>query len=90
MIMNMKKILVKIFTWLSESVACEQAMYEALYENRIAPLIDKVLNRDSRIVKLEEELHTLKVEIDSKKAAAEVSTKPKRKYNKRKKADDKA
>lgn len=86
----MKRILVKIFTWLSESVACEQAMYEALYENRIAPLIDKVLNRDSRIVKLEEELNNLKVEIDSKKATAEVSTKPKRKYNKRKKADDKA
>ena len=86
----MKKILVKIFTWLSESIACEQAMYEALYENRIAPLIDKVLNRDSRIAKLEEELNTLKVEIDSKKATAEVSTKPKRKYNKRKKADDKA
>lgn len=90
MAMNMKRILVKIFTWLSESVACEQAMYEALYENRIAPLIDKVLNRDSRIVKLEEELKNLKVEIDSKKATAEVSTKPKRKYNKRKKADDKA
>lgn len=90
MIMNMKKILVKIFTWLSENIACEQAMYEALYENRIAPLIDKVLNRDSRIAKLEEELNTLKVEIDSKKATAEVTTKPKRKYNKRKKADDKA
>ena len=90
MIMNMKRILVKIFTWLSESVACEQAMYEALYESRIAPLIDKVLNRDSRIANLEEELSTLKVEIDSKKATAEVSTKPKRKYNKRKKADDKA
>lgn len=86
----MKRILVKIFTWLSESIACEQAMYEALYENRIAPLIDKVLNRDSRIAKLEEELKNLKVEIDSKKATAEVSTKPKRKYNKRKKADDKA
>lgn len=90
MVMNMKRILVKIFTWLSESIACEQAMYEALYENRIAPLIDKVLNRDSRIAKLEEELKNLKVEIDSKKATAEVSTKPKRKYNKRKKADDKA
>lgn len=90
MVMNMKKILVKIFTWLSESIACEQAMYEALYEDRIAPLIDKVLNRDSRIAKLEEELNTLKAEIDSKKAAAEVPTKPKRKYNKRKKADDKA
>lgn len=90
MVMNMKRILVKIFTWLSESIACEQAMYEALYEDRIAPLIDKVLNRDSRIAKLEEELNTLKAEIDSKKAAAEVPTKPKRKYNKRKKADDKA
>ena len=86
----MKKILVKIFTWLSESIACEQAMYEALYENRIAPLIDKVLNRDSRIAKLEEELNILKVEIDYKKATAEAPTKPKRKYNKRKKADDKA
>jgi uncharacterized small protein (DUF1192 family) len=90
MVMNMKKILVKIFAWLSESIACEQAMYEALYEDRIAPLIDKVLNRDSRIAKLEEELNTLKAEIDSKKAAAEAPTKPKRKYNKRKKADDKA
>ena len=90
MVMNMKKILVKIFTWLSENVACEQAMYDALYENRIAPLIDKVLDRDSTIVKLEGELKALKVEIDSRKATAEVSTKPKRKYNKRKKADDKA
>lgn len=86
----MKRILVKIFTWLSESVVCEQAMYEALYETRIAPLIDKVLNRDSKIVKLEEELKALKVEIDSKKATAEVTIKPKRKYNKRKKVDDKA
>ena len=90
MVMNMKKILVKIFTWLSESVACEQAMYEALYEDRIAPLVDKVLNRDSRIAKLEGELNILKAEMDSKKATAEVPAKPKRKYNKRKKADDKA
>ena len=86
----MKKILVKIFTWLSENIACEQAMYEALYEERIAPLVDKILGKDAKITKLEEEISTLKAEIDSKKATAEAPTKPKRKYNKRKKADDKA
>ena len=86
----MKKILVKIFTWLSENIACEQAMYEALYEERIAPLVDKILGKDAKITKLEEEINTLKAEIDSKKATAEAPTKPKRKYNKRKKADDKA
>lgn len=86
----MKRILVKIFTWLSENIACEQAMYEALYEERIAPLVDKILGKDAKITKLEEEISTLKAEIDSKKDTAEAPTKPKRKYNKRKKADDKA
>ena len=86
----MKKFLVKIFTWISESIVCEQAMYEALYEERIAPLVDKILGKDAKITKLEEEINTLKAEIDSKKATAEAPTKPKRKYNKRKKADDKA
>lgn len=86
----MKKFLVKVFTWLSESITCEQAMYEALYEERIAPLVDKILGKDAKITKLEEEINTLKAEIDSKKATAEAPTKPKRKYNKRKKADDKA
>ncbi len=86
----MKTFLNKLFAWISECAACEQAMYEALYEERIAPLVDKILGKDAKIAKLEEELNTLKVEIDSKKATAEVPTKPKRKYNKRKKTDDKA
>lgn len=86
----MKKFLVKVFTWISESIVCEQAMYEAIYDSRVAPLIDKILCKNDKITKLEEEINTLKAEIDSKKATAEATVKPKRKYNKRKKADDKA
>lgn len=86
----MEKFLVKVFTWISESIVCEQAMYEAIYDSRVAPLIDKILCKDDEITKLKGEISTLKAEIDSKKATAEAAVKPKRKYNKRKKADDKA
>lgn len=90
MIMDMNKFLVKVFTWLSESIACEQAMYEALYESRIAPLVDKILHKEESINKLEREVANLKTEINTTKQVAETATKAKRKYNKRKKADDKA
>lgn len=85
----MKKFLVKVFTWLSESITCEQAMYEALYETRVAPLLDKIVCKNASISKLEKEVADLKTEINAKQAA-EMVAKPKRKYNKRKKADDKA
>ena len=85
--MNMKKFLSKLFAWISECAACEQAMYEALYDARIEPLIEKVLCRDARIARLENEVTNVKKELEIKKAEA---PKPKRKYNKKKKSDDKA
>lgn len=83
----MKKFLVKVFTWISENIVCEQAMYEALYNDRIKPLIDKILCKDEKIARLETELLDVKKELEIKKAEA---PKPKRKYNKKKKSDDKA
>ena len=83
----MKKLLVKFFAWISENAACEQAMYQALYDARIKPLIDKILCRDEKIARLENEVVDVKKELEIKKAEA---PKPKRKYNKKKKADDKA
>lgn len=83
----MKKFLVKVFTWISENIVCEQAMYEALYNDRIKPLIDKILCKDEKISRLETELLDVKKELEIKKAEA---PKPKRKYNKKKKSDDKA
>jgi hypothetical protein len=80
----MKKFLTKLFTWIGECAACERAMYEALYDARIAPLLDKINSKTEKILKLENEIADLK--------AVEVKpeAKPKRKYNKKKKADDKA
>ena len=83
----MKKLLFKFFAWISECEACEHAMYEALYDARIEPLIDKILRRDEKIARLENEVVNIKKELEIKKAEA---PKPKRKYNKKKKADDKA
>ena len=88
--MDMKKFLVRLFTWISEHEACEKAMYDALYASRIAPLIEQVLLKNEEITKLKDELADCKAEINSRKANEEVSARPKRKYNKRKKADDKA
>lgn len=85
--MNMKTFLKKLFTWIGECAACEQAMYDALYNARIKPLIDKILCRDEQITRLENEVATVKKELEIKKAEA---PKPKRKYNKKKKSDDKA
>ena len=85
--MNMKKILFKLFAWISEAAACEQAMYEAIYDERVKPLIDKILSRDEQIARLEHELTEAKKEQELKKT--EIS-KPKRKYNRKKKNDDKA
>lgn len=85
--MNMKKFLSKLFAWISECAACEHAMYEALYDARIKPLIDKILCRDEKIARLENEI----VDLKSKSEIKTVETqKPKRKYNKKKKSDDKA
>lgn len=81
----MKKLLEKFFAWISEYEACEQAMYEALYDARIKPLIDKILCRDEKIARLENEIADVKKELEIKKT--EVA-KPKRKYNKKKKSDD--
>ena len=85
--MNMKKFLNKLFAWISECAACEQAMYEALYDARIKPLIDKILCRDEKIARLENEVVDVKKELELKKTE---TSKPKRKYNKKKKTDDKA
>lgn len=81
----MKTFLNKLFAWLGEYAACEQAMYDAIYEERVKPLIDKILCRDEKIARLETEMIEVKKELEIKKA--EIS-KPKRKYNKKKKADD--
>ena len=83
----MKKFLEKLFAWISECEACEQAMYQALYDARVKPLIDKILVRDEKIVRLENKAADMKKELETKKTEA---PKPKRKYNKRKKTDDKA
>ena len=83
--MNMKTFLKKLFAWIGECAACEQAMYEALYNARIKPLIDKILCRDEKITRLENEVADVKKELEIKKAEA---PKPKRKYNKKKKTDD--
>lgn len=83
----MKTFLNKLFVWISECAACEQAMYDTIYEERVKPLIDKILNRDEQIARLEHELSEIKREQELKKAEA---SKPKRKYNKKKKVDDKA
>lgn len=83
----MRKFLSRLFTWIGECAACEQAMYETVYATRVRPLIDKILNRDEQIARLEHELVEIKREQELKKAEA---PKPKRKYNKKKKADDKA
>ena len=85
--MNMKTFLNNLFAWISECAACEQAMYEALYDARIKPLIDKILCRGDQIIRLESEIAAVKKELEIKKAEA---PKPKRKYNKKKKFDDKA
>ena len=85
--MNMKTFLNKLFAWISECEACEHAMYEALYDARIKPLIDKILCRDEKIIRLENEVADVKKELETKKAE---TPKPKRKYNRKKKADDKA
>lgn len=83
--MNMKTFLNRFFARISECEACEHAMYEALYDARIKPLIDKILCRDEKIARLENEIVNVKKELEIKKAEA---PKPKRKYNRKKKADD--
>ena len=83
--MNMKEMLLKLFAWIGKNAACEQAMYQALYDARIKPLIDKILCRNEKIARLENEIADVKKELEIKKAEA---PKPKRKYDKKKKADD--
>jgi hypothetical protein len=85
----MKKLLEKFFAWISENAACEQAMYQALYDARIKPLIDKILCRDEKIIRLENEIEELKKPLVGTTAET-VEKKPKRKYNRKKKNDDKA
>lgn len=85
--MNMRKFLFRLFTWIGEREACEQAMYDAIYEERVKPLIDKILCRDEHIARLENEIFNFKKELELKKTE---TPKPKRKYNKKKKTDDKA
>lgn len=85
--MNMKEMLLRLFAWIGECAACEQAMYDTIYEERVKPLIDKILSRDEQIARLEHELTEVKREQELKKTE---TPKPKRKYNKKKKVDDKA
>jgi hypothetical protein len=87
--MNMKTFLKKLFAWISECAACEQAMYEALYNARIKPLMDKILCRDESIIRLENEIEELKKPLVGVTAET-AEKKPKRKYNRKKKNDDKA
>lgn len=87
--MNMKTFLSKLFAWISENAACEQAMYQALYDARIKPLIDKILCRDEKITRLENEIEELKKPLVGTTSET-VEKKPKRKYNRKKKNDDKA
>ena len=87
--MNMKTFLSKLFAWISECTACEQAMYQALYDARTKPLIDKILCRDEKIIRLENEIEELKKPLVGTTAET-VEKKPKRKYNRKKKNDDKA
>ena len=84
----MKTFLSKLFAWIGECAACEQAMYETVYTTRVKPLIDKILSKDEQIARLEHELSEIKREQELKKVAE--AQKPKRKYNKKKKVDDKA
>ncbi len=83
--MNMKKFLNKLFAFISEYAACEQAMYEALYDARIKPLIDKIMCLDEKIARLKTDVVSLKEEISAKKTEA---PKQKRNYNKKKKVDE--
>jgi hypothetical protein len=85
----MKKLLEKFFAWISENAACEQAMYKALYDARIKPLIDKILCRDEKIIRLENEIEELKKPLVGTTTET-VEKKSKRKYNRKKKNDDKA
>lgn len=85
--MNMKKFLSKFFAWISKNAACEQAMYQALYDARIKPLIDKLLCRDEKIARLEYEIEELKKPLVGVTAET-VEKKPKRKYNRKKKNDE--
>jgi hypothetical protein len=87
--MNMKTFLSKLFAWISECAACEQAMYQALYDARIKPLIDKILCRDEKIISLENEIEELKKPLVGTTTET-VEKKSKRKYNRKKKNDDKA
>lgn len=82
----MKTFLNRLFAWISECAACEQAMYEALYDARIKPLIDKISCRDEKLIRLENEFAEFKAKSEVK--AVEAPVKPKRKYNKKKKADE--
>ena len=83
--MNMKKFLNKFFAFISEYAACEQAMYDALYDARIKPLIDKIMCRDEKIARLETDIVSLKEETLTQKTE---TPKQKRNYNKKKKADE--
>lgn len=85
--MNMKTFLNKLFAWISGNAACEQAMYQALYDARIKPLIDKLLCRDEKIARLEYEIEELKKPLVGV-IAETVEKKPKRKYNRKKKNDE--
>lgn len=83
----MKKLLETLFAWISENAACEQAMYQALYDARIKPLINKILYRDERITRLENEIEEMKKPLVGTTVEA-VEKKPKRKYNRKKKNDE--
>ena len=85
----MKKFLEKFFAWISENAACDQAMYQSWYDARIKPLIDKILCRDEKIIRLENEIEELKKPLVGTTAET-VEKRPKRKYNRKKKNDDKA
>lgn len=81
----MEKFLIKFFTWMGECEALEKAMYYAVYNSRIKPLMDQIIYRDETIIRLENEIARLKTVEDKKPTEP---AKPKRKYNKRKKSEN--
>ena len=85
----MEKFLIKLFTWLGEYEMFERAMYCAIKEARIVPLYDKINWMKEQLEKAGQRISELSIArqgVTSDEGKQE--TKPKRKYTKRKKANN--